>query len=225
MRKAILTLSAAIVMAITSIQASQAQQQYTQLNSDGQAVTKYRPTTENIDGSPWLNDAWSQGTILNSAGTTFTNVSIKFDVANDRLIYLEGAEQLLFKENIKKFTMDGRTFINGLPAVDSLTSISYYELIADGKVKLLKHYIKRVVASPGYGSAVTNYRYSDKAAFYIYKDVKMYPVKLDKKSVLQVLSDKSEQIDTYLASHKVNFKKNEDLAALVTYYNSLVVAN
>lgn len=197
-------------------------QEYTYVDREGKDIRKYRPTPENISGTPFLVDKWLDGTVVNSKGVTFNNVRLKFDVYNDKLLYAEtNNEALEFPENIKKFTLNNMVFINGLPSVDTLSELSYYQLLADGKTKLLRHPAKHIVESKGYGSSMTNYRFDDMQVLYIYKDVKMIAIKQDKKSVLAVLADKETEMNNYLANHKVNFKNNADLTALIAYYNTL----
>lgn len=174
-----------------------------------------------IEGSPYLTDTWADGWVVVDKGT-YNNLKLKYDLKDDVLIFAgKDNTPMSFAETVKEFNIDGRSFASGFPPAGPLLKNAFYEVLADGNVKLLKHYAKRVQETKTYGAAAVNREYSLTETYFILKDGKMIPVKPDKRSLLEALNDKTAQLDAYLKTNKVNFKNDAALGKLVDYYNTL----
>ncbi|WP_438709984.1 hypothetical protein ACSTS3_11300 [Aquimarina muelleri] len=46
-------------------------------------------------------------------------------------------------------------------------------------------------------------------------------IKLKKKNIIEVLNDKKDQVEKFVSSKKLNLKKEEDVIAVIDYYNTL----
>lgn len=179
---------------------------------------------DDIEGSMFFYDKWSVGDVTNADGTVLKNVRLKYSVYGDQLIFAgANGEMMALDKPSKRFTLNTVVFASGFPAVDNFTADSYYQVIEDGKTKLLKHTSKTVIEIKGGYSTTSKVtrQFTTTEAWYILKNGSMIKVKPDKKSVLAALNDKATDIDTYLASHKVNFKNDTELAGLLNHYNSL----
>ena len=62
-----------------------------------------------------------------------------------------------------------------------------------------------------------------KRTYYFIKNSsgKYIKTKLNKKSVLKVLSDKSKEVKSYVASNKIDLKKESDVVKVLNYYHGL----
>jgi hypothetical protein len=69
--------------------------------------------------------------------------------------------------------------------------------------------------------ASTDGVYSNRDAYYLYKDSQMHPFNLNKNSILKLLADKSTDVNAYADSQKINFEQEGDLIKLLNYYNAL----
>lgn len=199
---------------------ARAQQLSTYSHMDGMAVKEVKP--EDVEGSPFLNDDWQQGALTTDKGQGFTDVMLKYDIHNDQLLF-RGADgqPMAFADGVKTFTLGKAVYANGFPAVGAQGSRSYYQVLADGKVKLLKRTGKIIEETKSYGSTTSSRSFRKVEAYFIFKDDKMETFKPDKKSVTALLADKATQISAYADSHKINYKNDSDLGALFAYYNSL----
>jgi hypothetical protein len=122
-----------------------------------------------------------------------------------------------------------RLFMNSL-MYDKWTKefkYGYLEVLADGKLKLLKQYQKTYT----YNSFTTKYNGGggDKNYHYIDKDRLFYKtgiasaieLKKGKKKILKIFEDEAPMVEEYVEENKLNFRSEEDLKEIFKYYNSL----
>lgn len=191
------------------------------LTNEGRPIRQYITDLGNVDGTIFLNKEWALSSITSARDTIYKNVRLKYDVYHDKPLFaLAGDEMMEFKEPIKEFTINEMLFANGFPVVDTLGRQSYYQVLGSGKTKLLKHLCKRIQESKGYNSP-PSLRFIDSEGWYLFKDGQMIAVKPDKKAILTALGNKTNELNEYLSSHKVNFKKDTDLETFIAYYNRL----
>jgi hypothetical protein len=117
----------------------------------------------------------------------------------------------------------GKTmFKTGFPVVDGLTENTYYEVLSEGKLTLLKAYKVAYTDRTTIQSSVPIRRYDTKEVFYVYdKKNGMRKISKTKDSVLETVQDKSKEMLDYIQTHKPSFKSDLDLAGLFDYYNKL----
>ncbi|MGZ3754204.1 MAG: hypothetical protein ACXVAY_13185 [Mucilaginibacter sp.] len=190
-------------------------------------------TTEysEVQGNPYLIDDWVSGFVILDNQKAMAN--LKFDIVSNTVLYQgKGGETLALKNKFDTFTLtpvisDVSTlkpfvFIDGLPAINKQTSYTFYQLIADGKVKLVKYYKKIIDERPGTGyTAATTRSFKLIQVYYILKDNQMVEVQPSKKSITKLFDDHATQLDAYLKANSINFRSDADLQKLFTWYNSL----
>ena len=180
-------------------------------------------TYTDVIGSPFLNDAFVNGNVVLINGVKFQNVLLKYSSYNDELFFKNPKDESLlsFVVPVKSFELLGLMYINGFPAIDNFTENSFYELIANSSVKLLLKNYKTILENKAYNSASTEKKFEDNKIYYVFKDGKMKRFKPSKKDFMEILADKSLEIDVFLKKEKVDFKNNADLAKVFEYYSSL----
>jgi hypothetical protein len=203
----------------------------TQYFSDGtlKAATKNTHYAE-TEGSPFFYDNWTPGEASLSDGKTYKDVLLKYDEVTNTLMFKYAVTDspmvfkfrpLAFKFNYIDSTPFIVDFANGFEPVDGGTADTFYQVLADGKTKLLKRCVKTITESQAFGSNETRKRISDVNYYYLTKDKRLLRVKRDKKSVLNALADKADQLKTYLAKNDIDLDNETDFARLITYYNTL----
>lgn len=188
-----------------------------------------RPAKYNdISGSPYLFEDWALGSAKTIDNAIKKDVQLKYDEIEDILIMKDDNNKLLtFPVQVAEFTINDpksnstRTFRSGFAVTKVNTDKSFFELIADGKVKLLKKNHKVISESKSYSGAV-NKSVSDGVKYYLVNtDNAPVAVKLDIKSIGALLPEKQTQLTEYAKTNKLNLKNQEDAAKLIAYYNSL----
>jgi hypothetical protein len=197
------------------------------LNSKGEPFVPY---TEVI-GDPFLVNEWRSGFVF-LENNQKAIATLKFDIkANTLLFRGKNGETLQLKGNFKRFSLDNSNnvlsdldplvFGNGFPDDGKQTPATFYQLIADGKVKLLKYYKKNVDEHREYASAVTTKTFRSAQAYFVFSNNQLTEIKPNKKSLLELFNGHSAEIEVYLKDNNINFKSDADLKNFFTWYNSL----
>ncbi|TSD66789.1 hypothetical protein FFF34_005135 [Inquilinus sp. KBS0705] len=182
-------------------------------------------TYTDVEGSPYLNDDWQTGTVKFANGKSIIGVKLKYDIVADELYFADkNDEPLSFVDTVKEFTLAGpdklRYFRKGFAGIAKTTPNSYFEVLADGGVQLIKKTSKVVLETQAFNSATKTKSFQEDVRYYLVNNGKAVQVKNDRKSILAALPNKQEQIKGYADAGKLNFKSDTDLAAIITYYNS-----
>jgi hypothetical protein len=184
-----------------------------------------------VGGSPYLLNDWDEGLVVLPDGKQ-ASARLKFDVYSNRLLFQgKNSETLEFTEQLKEFRLNSGNkeisdvsslvFINNLPAIDKQTAASWYQLIGDGKVKLLKYYGKKIVESQTVNFAPKTKSFVAFHEYYIFQNDAMQRVSISKKSITKALNNHVPEIEAWLKTNNINFKSDADLQKLFEWYNSL----
>ncbi len=207
--------------------------QQSQILNDNQGKPVMQQGYTDVEGSPYLNANWFPG-VVNLAGGKAVTAKIKYDLVKDELLFQSPRDSmaLAFVTPVKSFSFGvfgvdetslvPLVFSNGYASIDDQTTASFYQVIADGKVKLLKRYRKVIHSDQAFNSATTTKSFVMRdAVYYLIKDGKIEKFKTSQKTVLAALNDKADKLQTFIKTNKIDFESDKDLAGLFTYYNSL----
>ncbi|WP_413670030.1 hypothetical protein ACEN9X_08885 [Mucilaginibacter sp. Mucisp86] len=192
----------------------------------------YLKTNSEIQGNPLLTDNWMKGTVDFANGKT-ANAILNYNVYGDELLFKSPQDSSVqaFVDQVKSFSIKGVvlegsdqtdiTFSSGFPAVDDQTTKTFYQVVGDGKVKLLRYYKKKILESTGFASQVATKTFITANSYYLFSDNKIAKIKPSQKTILPALNDKADKMQEYIKANKVDFKSDVALAKLFSYYNSL----
>ncbi|MCZ4224013.1 hypothetical protein [Pedobacter rhodius] len=176
----------------------------------------------NVEGSELLYPNWRLGSAKIASGVIYSNLSLKYNLYDDQVYFLgKDSISMKFINPVNEFHIEKDMFKNGYPAVKTFNNLSYYLIMAEGKATLLKKLTKNIIEVKEFNSSVTTKKIMDDKIYFLLVDGKITQVKNDKNSFISILADKKNEIDSYLKTNKVNFKKDEDLTALIKFYNDL----
>lgn len=179
-----------------------------------------------MKGSPYLNDDWSAGVVRMVSGTTFKDMSLKFDQVSGDLIFKNKEGKILgFADRVNEFRLTDKDkvshlFRSGYKAVDANSEKTFYEVLYDGGTVLLKDPKKNIVEHRSYNSSTTVKSIIETPAYYLQVNGQLVKIKKDKKSILSALGNPA-QLDKYIQDNKLNLKEDADLAKLMLYYDSI----
>lgn len=196
--------------------------------SDPSEFTVFNRYSE-MKGQPFLFKDWALGTVKTADKGEKKDVQIKYDEVEDRLLTKgEGEQMMQFASPIVEFVIADaekggvRTFKSGFSATKFSTDKTLFQVLVDGKVKLLRKNNKTISEGKEYGSAAIIKTVIDGIKYYIVgANNEPVVVKLDQKAILALLPDKQTELTEYAKSNKLNLKKEEDAAKLIAYYNTL----
>ena len=189
-------------------------------------------TYSEIKGSPFLTENWAQGNVKFVNGRILTNIALKYDQVKDELLFKgKNDEEYYFSDLISEFDISytksqgevKQKFINGFTPSKNLTEKSFYEVLVDGKVRLLKRSNKTITETKEYNAATTVKEINENVAYYIGKAGDAAPLKKnDIKTVASLIdAQKSAAIIDYANKNNVNPKTEIGLRQIVNYYNTL----
>lgn len=214
---------AIVLFFLTHAEAQQVGFYRTELGHDGRPE-KYK----NVIGSPYLFENWTLGTAKTIDNATKKNVQLKYDEVEDILIMKgDDNELFIFPVQVAEFSINDlennatRTFRSGFAAKKVSTDKSFFEMIVDGKLKLLKKNHKVISQNKQYSGAITKSIIDGVKYYLVNNDNIPTVVKLDIKSISSMLPDKQIQFIEFAKTNKLNLKNQEDAAKLIAYYNTL----
>jgi hypothetical protein len=186
-------------------------------------------TSSNIreEGTPLLTTTWLKGLVKFTNGTTYKADFLKYDLEKDQVYFKDAKsdELLQFALPVSEFSLvigqENLVFKSGYLAVDRNKPSSFYQVLVDGGVQLLKHRIKQPFDERAFNSATTTRTYKEDEYFYLAKKNTPVKIRKDKKQILTVLGNYTAELEAYIAEEKLNLKNEEDLVKLIVFYNSL----
>jgi len=221
MKNLILFITASVVIGVW---ANNASAQYYNSNISGRPISIQ--SNSEIIGTPYLLEDWNLGTVKLADGKTY-QVMMKYDEAQDKLIYKNEKEEIMeFVNPVIGFDIkskDGKQmkFVNGIANVPDWNAESYFQLLSDGDVKLVKKYIKTVQEAREYNAAAVKKSYVDSELYFVISNGEAKKIKANKKTILSVLANKGNEISNYIESNKISFKNDADLSNVFNHYNSI----
>ncbi|MDT3403291.1 hypothetical protein [Mucilaginibacter terrae] len=186
----------------------------------------FQSSNTDVDGSPFLIDNWLPGKVITVKGKVYDKVKLKYELNGDFpiFIYNNNDEALKFAEDVKSFilyTPEAVLFTSGFPPVDKQTEASFYKVLSDGKVKLLKHFSRHVIINKGYSSVDGNKVYRDINNYYIFKEGKIQKVDNPQKILYSMAGTHKNKIDAFMKVNSYNWKEDEGLGRVFDFYNTL----
>jgi len=178
-----------------------------------------------VEGTPYLAEKWSRGKVTLKNGKRYQYDSLKYDLMDDKLVFVDAGKMMHFAEPVAEFEINdaknGSTLIykNGFPPTDALTQASFFQILNNDKIGLYKKVNKSITESKQYGSAVVNKTFNTTYSYFSLKNGIFSKIVPNKKSILALFEDKENQLNEYLKNQKVDFKNDNDLEKIFTYLN------
>lgn len=181
-----------------------------------------------VSGSPYLFNYWSKGTIKTSSGKIQREMSLKFDVSQEKLLFQTSeGDSMYFAEPIDEFELLSSNspiplkFTFNFPASYNIASKGFIQNISTGKISLYKKYNISIMESKGYGAQSVNKNFNPTTSFFIFKDGSLTKFFPSKKNVLVLIPNKEAEITEFMKKNTINFKTDEDLKKVFDFINQL----
>lgn len=182
---------------------------------------------KDIQGSPFLNDQFIKGTVTTTEGYRYVNVPLRYDQYQDELQFEKDGKPMIFspKSIIKRAKFGDRTFTyTSYLFTGNKTKEGYFEILADGNVRLLAHhtikFFEKEKEKPYVEPKPARFE-RPMEDFYIQIGALPAQHVSKKKNLLDAFPKHKKEVADYYKSNKLSAKDKEDLIKLVTYYNSL----
>ena len=166
----------------------------------------------NANGQIFLDEKWTDGIITDFQDNRF-RIPLRYRIANEEMqVQHNNKTKALQAPQIKKIELGERVFTASYYMLNEEKFISFFEMIDNGKIKLLVQYESK--NKKGIYSIQKTY-YSKKGKAPAEK------ISSKKKCIMELMQDQKGAIQQYIKKDKINLKKSDDLIKLFEYYNSL----
>jgi hypothetical protein len=181
---------------------------------------------EDVKGSAFLFDNWTPGTVILQNHVTFENVPLKFDVKSNEFIFNRNDSSFQLGPDAIEIKLypnggDSLVFKNGFEINAAVHTSKYLQELVTGKLTFLKFLKKNIEEYSIYGDATKYKRFVELYDYFIYKDGKADPVRINKKELQRLFPDKWDIISRYLSQNNFSGKDEKSFVAAIRYYNSL----
>lgn len=175
-----------------------------------------------VDGSPYFPNQWVEGSITLKTGKNVAYNALRYNLISGNLEFNYTGKAYDVINSMKEFSLGSMKFRNGFPSIEKQDSETYYQILFDGKQKLLCHRIANVFISQDYNSATKTKKLDINETYYLKKeDGKLYEVKKNPKFLLMMLDDKTKQTEEYCKRENIKLKSWEDAVKVLEYADGL----
>ncbi|AFK04419.1 hypothetical protein Emtol_3290 [Emticicia oligotrophica DSM 17448] len=219
------------------------------LNAGGLKIGQHNSTmlygfdtrTSEVLGSYYLDQDWTLATVRFYSKTISTpKGTVKLDSLADVQIRvnLQGNDiefntpegvKVISGALVKSFTTYKqnqlpKTYLSTLEFVDNYdkTKPSFFELLVDGKVKLLE-YTKINIQKPDYVEAFNtgsrDVKITKERQLFFNQDKEVLKLSLNKKDVLTPMEDKKSAVENFIKQNDLSVKDKTDLIQIFKFYN------
>ncbi|HXB06163.1 MAG TPA: hypothetical protein VNW04_03585 [Puia sp.] len=184
---------------------------YNVFDKNGKAFVNPSPE---VAGSPFLSDNWRLGSLVIMTNRRFDSIKIRLNLFSQEVHFLDrnNNEMSLAKGYIKEVFFPGNLpgtgglrFQNGFPAIDEQDAQNFYQVLTEGRCRLL-HSVRKVIATEK--DEMTK---EVKKEYRTYEDYYLY----DGKTMTRVKKDKA-----VIAGKEIKFKTIDDLKKAIDAYNA-----
>jgi len=175
-------------------------------------------------GSKFLAKKWNnQGVIRTLSKKQIVVSNINYEVEAGTFA-LQAKESIYLLDGTKygEIIFNGRSFKNLYNPLTKNTR--FLEVITENdEFTIVKDYyldVRETEGTPGYGQKAAK-TYVKKSKYYIMTGERFAEFKLKKSSVLDLLSDNSSAVSSYVKENKLSYKKDEDLKKIISFHRAL----
>ena len=181
---------------------------------------------EDVEGSPFLFNDWNWGAVKFRDGRFAKDLSLQFNIYNNQLYFKKEGKQMEFVLPVAEFMIrysngnDSSTVIYrcGYPETEKTSSITFFELLIDGKLQLLKYRSKQINTSKPFNQAERR-EFSDQHQLYVNVDRRLIKLKKDKEFIIGILPVYKDAINSIVDQKKLKLKNEEDVMKLFEELN------
>lgn len=183
---------------------------------------------EGVTGQPTIFEDFVTGRVITKNGVKYSNIQINLDAYQNELVALNRLKKPVI---VNSAEIDSFMIVNPLDntplhfkKISIAGKIVFAQLICDGKIKLFKHYVKKLERATYTGAYNQNGKRSDEfveaSEYYVQPgDNEIAKWGRTKKALAKLIPEKEKEIDKWTSEHKI--KSDEELKRLFEHLNGL----
>jgi hypothetical protein len=175
-----------------------------------------------VDGNPYFPKQWTEGSITLKAGKNIAYNALRYNMLSGNLEFNYTGKAYDVTNSMNEFALGSMKFRNGFPATEKQNAETYYQIMHDGKQKLLCHRAANIYISQDYNSATKTKKLDVVETYYLQKeDGKLYEIKKNPKFLLIMLDDKTKQTEEYCKRENIKLRSWDDAVKVLEYADGL----
>jgi hypothetical protein len=181
------------------------------------------------EGSPYLYDEYQLADLTTTDGRVYKDVKVKFNLHDNELQYLnDKGEEMTTTLSISKVSFHpvkdkngSNTVLRGAGTSLNRTGDTVFQVIDSGRLSLVKHVKVKFTDEKRYNEANTTRVFSKTETYYTIGREGKRKFEKNKSHLLELMADKKTQVNEFIEKNDLKCKKEDELAMVFRYYNSL----
>jgi hypothetical protein len=201
---------------------------------DGVSTMYYDNPAANIQGSPYLQKEFEEGTMTVLNGTVIPGLRYRYDIYGDKMLFIINGDTATINKPLalRSIEIGGKKFVYEVyVSGPDKVATGYFEVVEESESLTLLHRRQAELDQDVY---VSNYGGGGGTKEFRMKTVDSYYLKLGKeaaskinsrKELLELFPDNQQQIREYMKQNRLKVKKEEDLRSIIQYCGRLLGAD
>jgi hypothetical protein len=175
-----------------------------------------------VDGSPYLPIHWIEGSVQLKTGKIIQYNALRLNLINGHLEFQLNDKSYDVVNAIDEFNLGAMKFRNGFEGIDRQNKDTFYQVLYDGKQKILCYRIGVIYLDAPYNSATKTKKIDLTEKYYLQKtDGKLYPFKKNLKELLSLVGDKSSQVNDFCKKENLKLRNWDEAVKVLEYVDTL----
>ena len=197
-----------------------------QLNASGgqvflqDASGKYLTSNNytDIDGNPYFPKEWVEGTVGLKDGKIIAYNALRLNTISGNLEFKFTDKAYDVINPMNEFTLETLKFRKGFEPFEKQNAETFYQVLYDGKQKLLCYRLGSIYLDSPYNSATKTKKFQLSETYYLQKaDGKLHELKKNLKFFLILIGDKSMQLEEYCKKENIKLRSWNDAVRILEY--------
>lgn len=186
-------------------------------------------SNEEVRGFPYFINGFRQSKVTLTGNRVYGGVEVLIDFEHQEIhVRYGGSKEIVVEDGLIKEismvdTVSARPafylFRTGYPPIERNNEKTIYEVVANGKLSLIRQIRKVLVKDKNPVSGEENNEYREYSSYYLFKEGSI--LLLTKENLAALTKDNEEKINAFIKAEKISVKKISSVAELINYYNSL----
>jgi hypothetical protein len=184
-----------------------------------------------VKGNAFYNKEWDNGYILLRDNRIARNVTMAFNIYTNEIYFQHDGKVFVLEPSapVAEFGINGTKedsikitlFRSGYPAIDNNTDKTFYEVLVNNRISLLKLYSKKIMEKIN-TLGVPERVFIDSELWYAYDSSqnKIIPIKKNKNAILEALPQYANKIQSIIQASSLKLKSESELIILFNKLNN-----